>query len=217
MADGEESISIKREQLARLGQAVLLASTGSFEEADALLREHAEDDFGATERVVRELIGDYRASIQQSLLSVEEFRASKHELQQKLDTIGQQQAAIRQLSAPLIDVWERIIAVPLIGAFDRARAQDLSERLLTRIQQAGTSWVLLDLTGLDAVDAGIAEHILRLASAVRLMGATCILTGMRASVAKLLTSLGSPIDTVRSLPTLREGLKHCMAHKAEKH
>lgn len=207
-------IAVQPERLARLKTAATLAAEGSFGEALALLNGSAGDALGEAERSVRALIHDFKIAVEHSSIAVEEFRVSKVELQQKLDMIQQQRESIQQLSAPIIDVWDGIIVVPLIGALDGASAEDLSSRVLFHLQRARTTWVILDLTGLEQIDEGIAQRLVRLAQAVGLMGARCLLTGMRAGAARLLASIGSDLATLRSVPSLRDGLKHCLARGA---
>lgn len=210
-AEAAAQVAVQTERLARLKTAAALAAEGSFTDALALLDGSPGDTLGEAERSVRTLIHDFKVAVEQSALAVEEFRASKIELQQKLDTIQRQRESIQQLSAPVIDVWDGVIVVPLIGALDPASAEDLSSRVLFHLQRARTAWVILDLTGIEQIDEAIAQRLLRLAQAVGLMGAQCLLTGMRAGAARLLASLGTDLATLRSVPSLREGLKHCLA------
>jgi rsbT co-antagonist protein RsbR len=209
--EAPSQVAVQPERLARLKTAATLAGEGAFAEALALLDGSPGDALGEAERSVRTLIYDFQIAVEHSALAVEEFRASKIELQQKLDTIQRQRESIQQLSAPVIDVWDGVIVVPLIGALDGASAEDLSSRVLFHLQRARTSWVILDLTGIEQIDEAIAQRLLRLAQAVGLMGARCLLTGMRAGTARLLASLGSDLATLHSVPSLREGLKHCLA------
>jgi rsbT co-antagonist protein RsbR len=165
---------------------------------------------GEAERSVRDLINDFKIAVDNSVLAIEEFRVSKRELLDKIATIEQQQAEIKQLRAPLIDVWEGVVAVPLIGPLNGSSAKDLGRRLLGRIEQTNIAWVILDLTGAESIDAMTAAGLVRLATAVRLMGAECLLTGMRASMADALVSLETSLVGIETRASLEEGLKHCL-------
>jgi rsbT co-antagonist protein RsbR len=214
MAENTAIVPVAAERLSRLRMAMALAAEGAFEDAAALLESPPQDAFGEVERAARSFISDHRIAVEQSELSIEEFKASKQELLKKLATIEQQRAAIQRLSAPIIDVWDGVVTVPLIGLWDSARAEDLRERLLARIEQMGTPWVILDLTGVDQVDSLITEHLIKLTRAVRMMGAQCLVTGMRAHMAQMLASLGTSLGGLRPILTLKDGLKYCLSMRS---
>jgi rsbT co-antagonist protein RsbR len=210
MAEEPRMVDVPAGRLDRLRRAATLAAEGEFENALALLGDPPGDEVGEVERSVGLLIADFKIAINQSAISIEEFRVSKEELLQKIDTIERQQAEIKQLRAPLIDVWEGVVAVPLIGPLNGSSAKDLGRRLLGRIEQTNIAWVILDLTGADSIDAMTAAGLVRLATAVRLMGAECLLTGVRASLADALVSLETSLVGIQTRASLEEGLKHCL-------
>lgn len=211
MAEDTAIVSVAAERLSRLRTAIALAAEGAFEDAAALLESPPQDAFGEVERAAGSFITDHRIAVEQSELSIEEFKESKQELLKKLATIEEQRAAIQQLSAPIIDVWDGVVVVPLIGLWDGARAHDLRERLLARIEQMGTAWVILDLTGAARVDSEVAGHLIALAGAVRVMGAECLVTGMRAHMAQMVASLGTSLGGLRPIKSLKDGLKYCLS------
>lgn len=204
-------VSVSAARLARVREALSRAAEGDFDAALGRLDGAPADEFGEIERAVRSLIIDFRLAIEQNSISIEEFSASKRELLDKLDTIEAQHAAIQRLSAPIIDVWDGVVTVPLSGVLDRSGAQELTARLLAQIRREHTAWVILDLTGATQLDREIAERLLRLASAVRLMGARCMVTGIGPQMAQILVSLGVSTDALRPVATLKEGLKLCMS------
>lgn len=213
-ADDEVMVPVAAARLARLRSAVTLASEGAYADAQRLLDAPSRDEFGEVEQSLGSFISELRIAIDQNSAALDEVRASKRELQKRLATIEQQRAAIQELSAPIIDVWEGVLTIPLTGLLDSARAQELTERLLDRIGQARVTWVIVDLTGIEFVDTSIASHLLKLAGAVRLMGAQCLLTGIGPRVAQTFVSLGVELEGLRSMSDLREGLKYCLAHPA---
>lgn len=204
-------IAVSAERLSRLQQAVTLAAEGSFDAALEFLTAPDEDELGAVERTVRSFIKDYKVAIEQSALSVEEFAESRRELERKIDLIEEQRSSIQKLSAPIIDVWEGIITVPLTGALDTTRMQELAERLLVHLQNERTGWVLLDLTGTARLDRDAARALQTLSSAIRLMGAECLLTGIGDTVARMLVISGISLEGIRSIASLRQGLKFCLS------
>lgn len=197
--------------LGRARQAMQLAVDGRFDDALALLDPPGAGELGELMRTARALIADYRALVAHHTFSIEEFGASKRELLARLATIKEQQAAIQTLSAPIIDVWDDIVTVPLTGELDPTCAQELSARLLARLGRSGVAWVILDLTGADRIDATLADHLVRLARAVRLMGAECLVTGLGPQVAQTLAALELPLTGLRALASLKDGLKFCLA------
>lgn len=211
-ADEDSRIVAPPDRLARIQQAVARAQEGAFDAALALLGGGEPGPLTELEHTLRSFIKDYRIAVEQSALSIDEFDASRRELERKIATIEEQRQAILKLSAPIIDIWDGIVTVPLTGDLDRLRMQELMERLLVRIQSARTSWVLVDLTGSAQINAEIGTLLLRLSGAVRLMGADCVLTGISESLARTLVQLGAPLAGIRSIASLRDGLMYCMAH-----
>jgi rsbT co-antagonist protein RsbR len=135
---------------------------------------------------------------------------TKLELERRLATIVDQQRAIHELSAPVINVWDNVLTVPLIGAMDTQRANELIERLLAAASHSETRYVILDLTGVDALDTSIAGHLLRLVQSLRLLGVEGLVTGISPRVAQTMVGLGVDMDDVRTFRSLRESLRYCM-------
>ena len=203
-------VSIPTSRLAHLRDAVLRAVEGDFDAALRALAAAPVDEFGGLERAVRELVADYRLAIDQNAMSIAEFTASQHELLAKLETIEQQHAAIQRLSAPIIDVWDGVVTVPLAGVLDADGARELTARLLAVIHRARIAWVIVDLTGATHLDVAVAQHILRLSRAVALMGARCLVTGVAPQVAHSIVALGVSAEDLRPMASLKEALKLCM-------
>jgi PAS domain S-box-containing protein len=128
-------------------------------------------------------------------------------LRDKIAIIDQQREDIRTLSTPLLDVWEGVVAMPMLGVLDEDRAGRAMDVLLKTIAQRSVSCAILDLTGVSLVDAPTAEHLVRLVRAVELLGARAIVVGIRADVARMLVSLGIGLDRVETRATLREALR----------
>jgi anti-anti-sigma regulatory factor/PAS domain-containing protein len=132
------------------------------------------------------------------------------ELEQKLDIIAQQNTRIHALSAPILDVWEGVLAVPIIGEFNSARASDLTASLLDAVVVRRARAVILDVTGISALDQESAGHLGRLITAVRLLGAEGAVTGIRPQLAQTLTELGQDAIHLRTFRSLSDGLRACV-------
>lgn len=201
-----------REHLTRLRDALHRAIDGDFDDALQRLGPGEPGLTAEVEQAARALIGDYRMLVAQHSFAIDEFLVAKRELHHKLATIEQQQAAIQKLSAPIIDVWDGVVTVPLAGDIDGGHADELAARLLARIERSRVAWVILDLTGAAHLDTRLANHLITLSRAIRLMGAQCLVTGIGPQAAQTLVSLGVSLAGLRPLSSLREGLKYCLAH-----
>ncbi|MDI1431355.1 STAS domain-containing protein [Polyangium sorediatum] len=139
-------------------------------------------------------------------LDVTEAMRTKAELTTKLALIERQQDVIRNLETPIIQVWDRVLTVPMVGVVDSRRAARVTEDLLAAVSRTQARFAILDLTGVDVVDTATAGHILKILGAVRLLGAEGLITGIRPVVAQTILSLGLDLSRVRTLATLRDGL-----------
>ncbi|PRQ01288.1 STAS domain-containing protein [Enhygromyxa salina] len=135
---------------------------------------------------------------------------SQAELEHQLQTIQEQRRAIQALSAPLIEVWDKVLTVPLIGVLDDEQTNKLIERLLAEVSRSGAAYVILDLTGVEALDTSIASHILRLLASLRLLGVEGLVTGVSPYVAQTMVGLGVELGSVGTHRNLRDALRHCM-------
>jgi PAS domain S-box-containing protein len=134
--------------------------------------------------------------------------AERDEMQQQV--LKAQQAALRELSTPLIPLAEGVLVMPLIGSIDTARAAQIMEVLLGGITAQGAHTALLDITGVRVVDTHVAHAILQAAQAARLLGAKVILTGLRAEVAQALVHLGAELGGLTTMSTLQSGIAHVL-------
>jgi rsbT co-antagonist protein RsbR len=117
----------------------------------------------------------------------------------------------RTLSTPLVEVWEGIVMLPVIGVLDSARAKQITESMLEHIAKTKTEIVILSIGGIAAVDTKAASHILRTAQAVKLMGSEFVITGIRPDVASTLVSLDVDLSNIVTRATLHEGLDYSFA------
>ena len=139
------------------------------------------------------------------------------ELERKIATIEEQSRAIRELATPVIEVWDDILALPIVGRIDSSRGAELLESTLGAITSRQARCIILDVTGVDTVDTFTASQILSVARAAELLGAHCVLTGVRSQIAHTLVSLGIDLSSVRTLRTLKDGIRHCIRYLAQQH
>lgn len=215
MAD-EQEVAIDPARFARLLEIVSLASIGEYAAALNHFEALREDELGMLEEGLRIFISELRNGHEARAQATDALELARAELEQKLTLIEAQRREIHALSTPILDVWDDVLAVPLIGALDHARALEITETLLQRVVETGARWTLLDLTGVDAVDETTADHLVKLARAVKLVGGRCVVTGVSPATADAFVSLGQGLGDLRCLPTLREGLRHCLAARAAK-
>jgi rsbT co-antagonist protein RsbR len=123
------------------------------------------------------------------------------------ELIRRQRDEIMELSTPVIQVWDRVLALPIIGTLDSNRASRLTEGLLAKIAVLEAEFVILDISGVPTIDTQVAQHLLKTVHAARLMGATSILSGVRPETAQAMVHLGIELGTLRSRNTLRDALQ----------
>jgi rsbT co-antagonist protein RsbR len=127
------------------------------------------------------------------------------------EVIARQQQELMELSTPVVTLWEGILALPLIGTLDSARTQVVMENLLQRIVETGASIAILDITGVPTVDTLVAQHLLKAVAAARLMGADCIISGIRPQIAQTIVHLGVDLGNVITKATLADAFRIALA------
>jgi rsbT co-antagonist protein RsbR len=121
--------------------------------------------------------------------------------------IREQQAAIRELSTPVLQVRDRLVILPIIGMLDSLRARQLTEQLLSAIQANRAKVVVIDITGVASIDMTVANHLVQTVKASRLMGASAIITGLSSGIAQTLVDLGVDLSMMRTVGDLQGGLE----------
>lgn len=128
-------------------------------------------------------------------------------LKEREEVILRQTDEITEISTPVIQVWDGILALPIIGTLDSARTQVVMENLLQKIVETGSSIAILDISGVPAVDSLVAQHLIKTVSATRLMGAECIISGIRPEIAQTVVHLGIDLSGVITKASLASALK----------
>src|SRR5689334_15610992 len=124
--------------------------------------------------------------------------------------ITEQAEQLLELSTPVVKMWDGIVAVPLIGTLDSARAQVVMEKLLQTLVDTGSTYAIIDITGVPAVDTQVAQHILKTVVAARLMGAECVISGIRPQIAQTIVALGIEFGDIATKATLADALVHAL-------
>ncbi len=137
-----------------------------------------------------------------SIITFETFIKGREEV------ILRQTDEITEISTPVIRVWDGILALPIIGTLDSARTQVVMESLLTEIVETGSSIAILDISGVPTVDSLVAQHLLKTVSATRLMGADCIISGIRPEIAQTIVHLGIDLSQIITKASLASALQY---------
>ncbi len=140
------------------------------------------------------------------ILTFETYAATRESL------IREQSVALAEMATPVVQVWDDVLVVPLIGALDSLRANALMENTLSRLAEDSARVAIVDITGVITVDTMVAHHLIKLASAVKLMGAEFILTGLSPTIARTIVQLGVNISALQTAASLAQGLKIAIKH-----
>ncbi|MFS8066235.1 MAG: STAS domain-containing protein [Byssovorax sp.] len=129
---------------------------------------------------------------------------------EKNDLLERMQTAVQELSTPILELWDDVLALPVIGIIDSRRSAEMTEQLLEEVVRKQARFVIIDITGVELVDTATADRFIKLVSAVEYLGATCMLTGTRSAVAQTLAALGVDLGSLITLRTLKDGLRECV-------
>jgi len=132
---------------------------------------------------------------------MEEYQRGREEV------IRRQQQEMLELSTPVVTLWDGVLALPMIGTLDSARTQIVMETLLQRIVETGAAIAIIDITGVPTVDTMTAQHLLKTVTATRLMGAECIISGIRPQIAQTIVHLGVDLGDVTTKATLADAFR----------
>ncbi|MEZ1317942.1 STAS domain-containing protein [Pseudomonas fluorescens] len=135
------------------------------------------------------------------LHTIRTFQKSREEV------IKRQQEELLELSTPVVKLWDGVLALPMIGTLDSQRTQVVMESLLQRIVDTGSEIAIIDITGVPTVDTLVAQHLLKTVTAIRLMGADCIISGVRPQIAQTIVHLGLDLQGVVTKANLADALK----------
>ncbi|MET7467126.1 STAS domain-containing protein [Micromonospora sp. NPDC005211] len=186
---------------ARQGFSATETAISVFALKDTLL-EVLEEEKGAD--ALRDFVAFSALVDQMGLFTFETFVRARESL------IADQAEQLLELSTPVVKLWEGVVAVPLVGTLDSARAQVVMERLLQTLVDTGSPYAIIDITGVPAVDTQVAQHILKTVVAARLMGADCIISGIRPQIAQTIVALGIEFGDIATKASLADALRHVL-------
>ncbi|MEU1877322.1 STAS domain-containing protein [Streptosporangium sp. NPDC020072] len=138
------------------------------------------------------------------LFTIENYAAAREKV------IVDQAEQLLELSTPVVKLWEGIVAVPLVGTLDSARTQVVMEKLLQTLVDTGSEHAVIDITGVPAVDTQVAQHLLKTVVAARLMGAECVISGIRPQIAHTIVTLGIEFGDIVTKASLADALAHAL-------
>jgi rsbT co-antagonist protein RsbR len=190
---------------ARQGRPPSETATFIFSLKEPLFVRLREEYRGDAEALAREMWTATLLLDKLGLLTTEAYQKTREEI------IARQQREMLELSTPVVALWENILAVPLIGTLDSERTQVVMENLLQRIVDTGASIAIIDITGVPTVDTLVAQHLLKTVGAARLMGAECIISGIRPQIAQTIVHLGVDLGNVATKATLADALVLALA------
>lgn len=167
-----------------------------------VLAELVQEDGGAN--ALHDYIAFSKLVDELGLFTFESFVRTRESL------IADQAEQLLELSTPVVKLWEGVVAVPLVGTLDSARAQVVMERLLQTLVDTGSPYAIIDITGVPAVDTQVAQHILKTVVAARLMGADCIISGIRPQIAQTIVALGIEFGDIATKASLADALRHVL-------
>ena len=144
------------------------------------------------------------------MYTTETFQKSREEV------ISRQQQDMLELSTPVVSLWDGIVALPVIGTLDSARTQVVMETLLQRIVEEEAAIAIIDITGVPTVDTLVAQHLLKAVAAARLMGADCIISGIRPQIAQTIVHLGVTLGEVTTKATLADAFALALSRTGQK-
>ena len=196
---GEEDVAAGKPQR----KLEVAAKTGRFEEEDWRYRK---DGSRFWANVVVNAIRDKN----EALIGFAQVTRDMTERRRHEEALARQAREILEISTPVVQVWEGILLVPLIGTLDSQRTQQVMEKLLTQIAESNSPVALIDITGVPTIDTQTARHLVETVTAVRLLGAEVLLTGVRPAIAQTLVHLGIELSGVITRSSLASGLKQAL-------
>lgn len=167
------------------------------------------DAFGDEPVVLADLVWQACSLLDQlGLYSLDAFQRGRNQV------IARQSHELLELSTPVIDLWEGVLALPLVGTLDSVRAQVVMESVLQKIADSGATVAIIDITGVPAVDTLVAQHLMRTIAAARLMGAECMICGISPQIAQTMVHLGVEFSGVTTRATLAEAFAVSLQRRA---
>jgi anti-anti-sigma regulatory factor len=199
--DRDQYKEFVKERLKSLLSVVQSVSAGDFSVRVEIPEK--EDEFTALSVELERMTDDLIEANKVSEERMARLQAAVEEKERLLKTVG-------ELSSPVIQVWENVLVMPLVGAIDSARATRITEDLLTGITKYQAEIVIIDITGVPVVDTSVANHLIQTIRAAALLGAKCVVVGISSEVAQSLISLGVDLSGMVTRSNLQAGVRYAM-------
>ncbi|MFH8255356.1 STAS domain-containing protein [Streptomyces roseolus] len=168
------------------------------------LKEVLESLLGGSVEDIRAYLDVARLLDDLGLFTVEEYARTREEI------IAAQSQQLLELSTPVVKLWDGVVGVPLVGTLDSARTQVVMEKLLQALLDSNSAHAIIDITGVPAVDTQVAQHLLKTVVAARMMGAECVISGIRPQIAQTIVGLGIEFGDIPTKATLADALRHAL-------
>lgn len=204
---GEELVGDVYERIADILQVLSEVGAGHYESRVRVDMPETHP-LGKLYRGINEMIASLAAEQERSAIY-------RKDLEEKLSTIEAQRAAIRELSTPIIEVWQGVLCLPVVGVMDSARSSEMMNSLLQAVSEKEASYVIIDVTGIEVMDTRTAHQFIRMAKAVQLLGAECVLTGINPRIAQTIVHMGLDLEELQTLRSLRSALQLFIARSDE--
>ncbi len=178
--------------------ALIDADKASRADLDAALEQHKQE------------VHERKQAEERLKQEIHDRKLAEQALLDKLEIIRRQEDSIRAMSTPILQLWEGVLALPVIGLVDNARANQMMESLLEAIVKTQARFTILDLTGVDAMDTSAADHLLKVVRAARLLGTRCVMSGISPSMAQTIVGLELDLSELQSFSTLESALRFAL-------
>lgn len=194
------SASDDPEFLERVADALLVLVNVGYGDLDGRIEVSGDGPIAALFSGINEMIESLRAERERN-------RAYAHELEERVATIDRQRDAIRELSTPVMEVWDGILCLPVVGIVDTMRSAQMTDVLLQAIVDKQARCAIVDITGIEVMDTKTVDHFVRMAKAVKLLGAECLITGISPNIAHTMVHMGVAFGEITTFRSLREALR----------
>jgi rsbT co-antagonist protein RsbR len=194
-------MDIDPQRIDRVVEVMARAACKEYQHRIDLPEEPVEDAFLHLELGLNIMIEDLEAADAARSAYIVEIEKKNEEIANRAEQ------ALRELSTPIISVWDGVLTLPIIGMVDTIRGAEMTEALLSRVGSEQAEYVVIDITGVSVVDTRTADSFIRMSEAVRLVGATCFLTGISPAIAQTIAQLGIDTSRIRTLRRMSDALK----------
>lgn len=194
-------MSISKERIEKVVDVLAKAACKEYQHRVEVSPDAADDDFLQIEVGMNVVLEDLEKGEAARLKFVAEIERKNQEIADRAAM------ALRELSTPIISVWDGVLTLPVIGMVDTVRGAEMMEQLLARVSSEQAEYVVIDITGVSVVDTRTADSFIRMSEAVRLIGAQCFLTGISPAIAQTIAQLGIDTSRIRTLRRLSDALQ----------